>query len=149
MSNALPPPPSTYPTWRFQPMLVSEADFLVASFNAWAAQWNEHELDRTKDLGPEWELGSAFGDGADLPRSSVTFVINRGSNPFDRVADLADATGEHWAAIRVEGWHMWKGRGLFARDSFCRNAIDPQRIVWGGWALRKQRGRYRVGGRNV
>lgn len=135
-TRSLPLPPK-YPSYRFRPMTWEEAYFIVNKFNAWVTAWNDCELHGSEINQTPWTLGSAHQSGG-LPNSAILFALQRDQLPFRTDIDPGcDDGGDFWAAIRVEGWRMWDGDGLGGRKAFCRNRIDPRKIIWGGWALRR------------
>jgi hypothetical protein len=95
-------------------MSRSDAEYWLASYNAWAELWNRHERDRSLPLSPDWAEAENIGViGCSLPRSALVFRVR--------------AT-QRMGAIRVRGWSPF-----FPSWSFCRNAADPACIVWAGW----------------
>jgi hypothetical protein len=96
-----------------KPMLVTEARYWIASYNAWVAIWNRHERDTNLELAPPW--AEAW---------FVSFVFCGGRS----VLGFKVRTSGHLGLIRLRGWSAFE-RG----SSMCRQPAAIDQVAWAGW----------------
>jgi hypothetical protein len=100
-----------HPGPAFTPMSRREAEFWLASYNAWIAVWNRHERSKNLPLSPPWPE-AVIGDSPS--RGVVVFMPH-------------DCRGKVGHVMLPGYWNFEKGW------SFCRVPADPSKIRWAGW----------------
>jgi hypothetical protein len=107
------PPKSQWGHGRsYVPMTRAEAEYWIASHNAWVEVWNRHERSHDLPLSPDWPEATTIGP---IPKSVLAFTP-RGQS---RTGYIRMRSYQCWE----EGW------------SYCRRPANAANIIWAGWNM--------------